>query len=125
MKKYEAPGVYVTELNSFPNTVVQVPTSVAVFVGYTETAIVDGKDVTGVPVRISTMSEFEARFGVGPMFRFDFSLQDGKPALVLEEASRFNLHAAMGLFLRKWRTWLLDLVGWMLRRGRARSHQVR
>ena len=50
MKKYEAPGVYVSELNSFPNTVVQVPTSVAVFVGYTETAIVDGKDVTGIPV---------------------------------------------------------------------------
>ncbi len=98
MKKYEAPGVYVSELNSFPNTVVQVPTSVAVFVGYTETAIVDGKDVTGIPVRISSMSEFEARFGVGPMFRFNFSLQDGKPALDLEEASRFNLHAAMGLF---------------------------
>lgn len=98
MKKYDAPGVYINELDPFPVPVVQVPTGVPVFIGYTETAVEEGKNVTGVPVRISSLAQFEAHFGGEPVFRFDFSLRDGEALLELDEASRFNMHSALKLF---------------------------
>jgi hypothetical protein len=98
MKKYEAPGVYIVETNAFPAQVVEVATDVPVFIGYTEKAVQQGKDVTGVPVRVTSLNEFEQWFGKAPAPRFNFSLRAGEPVLELEDASHFILHSAIRLF---------------------------
>jgi phage tail sheath protein FI len=98
MKKYEAPGVYIVEKNAYPAQVVEVATDVPIFIGYTERAVQQGKDVTGVPVRVTSLNEFELWFGKAPAARFDFSLRAGEPVLEQEDASRFILHSAIRLF---------------------------
>ena len=59
------PGVYVTEVDAFPPSVVGVQTAVPCFVGYTEKAEIDGKPVTLQPVPIASLAAFEQVFG-GP-----------------------------------------------------------
>lgn len=61
----KTPGVYIVEKNAFPNSVVEVPTAVPAFVGYTEKAVDHGKDLTLVPWRIGSMNEYIHCFG-GP-----------------------------------------------------------
>ncbi|OOG78463.1 phage tail sheath C-terminal domain-containing protein [Flavobacterium sp. A45] len=56
------PGVYIEELNAFPNSVVAVATAVPAFIGYTPQASYEGKSYTNVPVRITSFSEFQAFF---------------------------------------------------------------
>lgn len=94
----KTPGVYIDEINAFPNSVVGVPTAVPAFVGYTETARRDAADLTGVPTRISSMAEFEALFGGPPVTRFEFSGGLDNPALAADPATRFLLHHSMRLF---------------------------
>ena len=36
MVQHKTPGVYVTELDAFPNSIVEVPTAIPVFIGYTQ-----------------------------------------------------------------------------------------
>jgi phage tail sheath protein FI len=59
------PGVYFTEIPSFPASVVGVATAVPVFVGYTERAAVDGKPCFNKPMPIRSLAEFERVFGCG------------------------------------------------------------
>lgn len=56
---YKTPGVYVEELSSFPPSVADVATAVPVFIGFTE------KGEVNKPVRISSMLEYETKFGFG------------------------------------------------------------
>jgi phage tail sheath protein FI len=56
------PGVYIDEVNAFPNSVVQVATAVPAFIGYTPNASYEGKSYTMKPVRITSMNEFSAFF---------------------------------------------------------------
>ncbi len=60
------PGVYVNEIPSFPPSVAQVATAVPAFIGYTQTAMVSGKDVTNQAVRISSLVQYVQYFGSGP-----------------------------------------------------------
>jgi phage tail sheath protein FI len=46
MAKYKTPGVYIEEKSTIGNSVVPVPTSIPAFLGYTEQAILNGKDQT-------------------------------------------------------------------------------
>ncbi len=48
---------------SVPPPVTDVPTAVALFVGYTETAVRDGRDLTNTPIRVRSLAEYEACFG--------------------------------------------------------------
>ncbi len=61
---FTTPGVYINEISAFPNSVSQVPTAVPAFIGYTARASYNGKSYLGVPVRIETLAEFMAYFGV-------------------------------------------------------------
>jgi phage tail sheath protein FI len=56
------PGVYIEELNAFPNSVVAVATAVPAFIGYTPQASYEGKSYINVPVRITSFSDFQAFF---------------------------------------------------------------
>lgn len=54
------PGVYINELNAFPNSVVPVATAVPAFIGYTPQASYEGKSYTNVAQKISSFAEFQA-----------------------------------------------------------------
>lgn len=62
---YYTPGVYIEEISKFPPSITAVETAIPAFIGFTQTAIVDGKEVYGTPVRISSLLEYENIFG-GP-----------------------------------------------------------
>ncbi|MFO1418192.1 MAG: phage tail sheath C-terminal domain-containing protein [Methylotetracoccus sp.] len=61
---YKTPGVYIEEIATFPPSVVAVETAIPAFIGYTETAVdTDGGDLTFTPTRITSLLEFQRRFG--------------------------------------------------------------
>lgn len=63
MPDYKTPGVYIVEENAFPSSAVAVETAVPVFIGYTQKAERNGKSLSGVPTRISSMAEYAELFG--------------------------------------------------------------
>lgn len=60
--KYKTPGVYVEEINAFPNSVAPVATAVPAFIGYTPQASFEGKSCFNVPTKIRSFLEFQAIF---------------------------------------------------------------
>jgi uncharacterized protein len=54
------PGVYINEINAFPNSVVPVATAVPAFIGYTPQAFYNGTSYINVPCRITSFAEFLA-----------------------------------------------------------------
>ena len=58
----KSPGVYINEVNAFPNSVVPVATAVPAFIGYTPQAMYEGKSYNMVPQRITSFADFEAIF---------------------------------------------------------------
>lgn len=56
----KTPGVYINELNAFPNSIVEVATAVPAFIGYTPAALYEGKSYTNVPQKITSFAEFQA-----------------------------------------------------------------
>ncbi len=69
--KLKTPGVYVTESNAFPPSIVGVQTAVPAFIGYTEKAEIEGKSVLFKPVAIQSMADFESIFGARPKAIYD------------------------------------------------------
>ncbi|SMO64060.1 hypothetical protein SAMN06265379_10415 [Saccharicrinis carchari] len=67
---YKTPGVYVEEISIFPPSVAQVETAIPAFIGYTESAVVDGVDyhTDGIikPIKIDSLKEYEFFFGGAP-----------------------------------------------------------
>jgi hypothetical protein len=59
---YSTPGVYINEVNAFPNSVVPIATAVPVFIGYTPRADYEGKSYYNKPVRITSFAEYQAFF---------------------------------------------------------------
>lgn len=59
----KTPGVYIDEVNAFPNSVVQVATAVPAFIGYTPKAEYEGKSYLFKPTAITSMVEFMAIYG--------------------------------------------------------------
>ncbi len=62
-KNRTTPGVYITELDAFPPSIVGVPTAVPAFIGYTETAQLNGKPAYLQAVKVGSMADFETYFG--------------------------------------------------------------
>ncbi|MGQ1785067.1 MULTISPECIES: phage tail sheath family protein [unclassified Saccharicrinis] len=67
---YKTPGVYVEEISIFPPSVAQVETAIPAFIGYTESAVVDGVDYHAgsiiKPIKIGSLKEYEFFFGGAP-----------------------------------------------------------
>ena len=61
---FTTPGVYIAEVNAFPNAVMSVATAIPAFIGYSTRASYEGKSYTGVPVPIQSLNDFMAYFGV-------------------------------------------------------------
>jgi phage tail sheath protein FI len=62
MTTYSTPGVYIDEVNAFPNSVVPVATAVPAFIGYTPKAEYQGKSYSNKPQKINSFAEFQAIF---------------------------------------------------------------
>jgi len=60
LSNIQSPGVYINEINAFPNSVVPVATAVPAFIGYTPQPMYEGKSVTNVAQKITSFSEFQA-----------------------------------------------------------------
>jgi phage tail sheath protein FI len=56
----KSPGVYINELNAFPNSVVPVATAVPAFIGYTPQALYEGKSYLNMGQKITSFAEFQA-----------------------------------------------------------------
>ena len=66
MTTYRTPDVYVEEISVFPPSVAEVETAIPAFIGYTERATrTVNDDLLSVPVRITSLLEFQQLFG-GP-----------------------------------------------------------
>ncbi|MCC7299288.1 MAG: phage tail sheath family protein [Bacteroidia bacterium] len=63
---YRTPGVYVEEISTLPASVAAVATAIPIFAGATEIAEDnDGSSLLNIPTRISSMLEYEEKFGKG------------------------------------------------------------
>lgn len=58
----KTPGVYIDEINAFPNSVVPVPTAIPAFIGYTPQANYQGTSYLNKPVKISSFADFQSIF---------------------------------------------------------------
>jgi uncharacterized protein len=59
---YITPGVYINEVNAFPNSVVGVATAIPAFIGYTPKAELNGASVYNKPIPVSSFAEFKSIF---------------------------------------------------------------
>lgn len=66
----KTPGVYINELNAFPNSVVGVPTAVPAFIGYTEFAMNGNVSLLNTPFSITSMVEYNQYFGGAPVTQY-------------------------------------------------------
>lgn len=63
-RPYATPGVYIEEIPKFPPSIAQVETAIPAFIGFTEKATKDGKELEPLqPVRISSLLEYIKTFG--------------------------------------------------------------
>lgn len=65
---YKTPGVYIEEISKFPPSVAEVATAIPAFIGYTQKAVINGRDLHAPnlvvqPVRITSLLEYEQSFG--------------------------------------------------------------
>ena len=56
----KTPGVYINEINGFPNSVVPIATAVPAFIGYTPKAAYQGKSYTNKAQKVTSFAEFQA-----------------------------------------------------------------
>lgn len=105
MSEMKTPGIYIVDKNAFPNSVVEVATSVPAFVGYTQRAEFNGRRLHGLPHRIGSMAEFETCFGGAPPARFGLTAgPSGAPEVgtrsiqVQLNGHRCRLYHGMSLF---------------------------
>lgn len=77
---YKTPGVYLVEKDAFPGSVVEVATAIPAFIGYTEKAEYNGKDMTNKPFRITSFAEYLNVFGGAPSIRFTYGKDAADPA---------------------------------------------
>jgi len=64
------PGVYLTELNAFPNSAVGVQTAIPAFIGYTKKALKNNQPLHLKPTLINSVDDFELYFGGAPDVKF-------------------------------------------------------
>lgn len=90
----KTPGVYINEIDAFPQSVAQVATAVPAFVGYTEMG-------PTVPTKIVSLLEYKQLFGGGPQpTTITIALDaDNQPTQATTAAeSKFNLYNSLQLF---------------------------
>lgn len=91
MGEYKTPGVYIKEKNAFGNSVVEAETAIPAFIGLTETAQNGNDDLTNIPWKISSMTEFVKYFGGAPKLNFTVDIKKYHYApTIVEEGGVMN-----------------------------------
>lgn len=98
MEQEKTPGVYINELDAFPNSVVEVPTAVPAFIGYTEMAMAGTRDLTGRPTRITSFQEYLSFFGGAAESLFDLKVSEQGTYSAKETAPRYRMSDAVRQF---------------------------
>ncbi|MDW3191821.1 MAG: phage tail sheath C-terminal domain-containing protein [Cytophagales bacterium] len=101
MPTYSTPGVYIEEISTLPASVAAVETAIPAFIGYTE------KAGDGSPTKITSMLDFEERFG-GPFkevptievkdTRNGAALTSREIMVSIDDPSVFKLYYSMQMF---------------------------
>ncbi|MGM0945002.1 MAG: phage tail sheath family protein [Bacteroidota bacterium] len=89
-KKFRRPGVYIKEISTLPKTIIQVPTALPAFIGYTEIAIHEGRSALNTPVRVNSLAEYKAKFGENyqPIFELLPALADDPHPIIIDGVSK-------------------------------------
>jgi phage tail sheath protein FI len=96
---YKTPGVYVEEISVFPPSVAEVATAIPAFIGYTEKAMFKGKDLAGTAVEVSSLVEYEERFGKGPDIDIDkVTLTENNSVSNVETNTTYLLYDSIRLY---------------------------
>lgn len=109
-QSFKTPGVYINEIDAFPNAMTAVRTSVPAFVGYTEKALHGGKSLHCKPVRVESLAEFVELFGMGSHTTYTLNasettsansgikINDKEYNLTVNTNTRFYLYQSIELF---------------------------
>jgi hypothetical protein len=96
---YKTPGVYVEEISVFPPSVAEVATAIPAFIGYTETAMFKGKDLADQAVEVTSLVEFEERFGKGPEVDIEkVTLTENNTVSSVETKTTYLLYDSLRLY---------------------------
>ncbi|KNG93069.1 phage tail sheath family protein [Pseudaestuariivita atlantica] len=98
MAQEKTPGVYINEINAFPNSVVEVATAVPVFLGFTQTARRGSVDLTNEPTRVTSLAEYTLLFGGPKQPDVGVAFDGDKITATPATASRFLMYDALRLF---------------------------
>lgn len=79
-KQRKTPGVYITEFDAFPKSIVGVQTAIPAFIGYTQYAKISGKPVYFKPIPLSSLADYQAVFGKGFVPTYNIEEVHGSPA---------------------------------------------
>lgn len=94
----KTPGVYIDEVSLLPPAVAQVETAIPAFIGYTEFALKDGRDITRVPTRIKSMKDYEKYFGGTPGRDIEVTLDPLNAVAKAEVATAWYLYDSLQMF---------------------------
>jgi phage tail sheath protein FI len=96
---YKTPDVYVKEVSVFPPSVAEVETAIPAFIGYTEKAEFRGKPLAEQPTEVSSLVEFEERFGGAPPVTVkEIHLTDTNNVSKVETESPFYMYDSIRLY---------------------------
>jgi phage tail sheath protein FI len=100
MMQYKTPGVYIVEKDAFPNSVVEVPTAIPAFLGYTQTAADGPVSKKWVPTYIESMADYVKFFGgpYTPAFSLTQSADKKSYAVAQDPTTRFFLYHSVALY---------------------------
>jgi len=94
----KTPGVYIDEVALFPPSVAQVATAIPAFIGYTHRKLKDGKDIKGLPTRISSMPEYELYFGGAPKASIEVTLDNADNVDSVSASPKWYLYNSLRMF---------------------------
>ncbi len=96
---YKTPDVYVEEISLFPPSVAEVETAIPAFLGYTEKAEFKGKSLAKKPTEVTSLLEFEERFGGAPPLKVtDVLLNETNAVTNVETESTYYLYDSLRLY---------------------------
>ncbi len=96
MGTYKTPGVYTEEISTLPPSVAEVSTAIPAFIGYTEKC---GDDVKNKPIRISSLLDFEHKFGGAKVASFKVHLDTDDNITSIETTQpKYQLYYHLRMF---------------------------
>lgn len=92
----KTPGVYINEIDAFPQSVAQVATAIPAFIGYTQSAL-----TPNVPTRIVSLLEYNQYFGGAPepdSITVDLDINNIPTDATTVAESKYKLYNSLQLF---------------------------